>query len=57
MEIILLILSSLHREKVGETLEVNDRILKSLWNYCKTSIKKGGPKNLIGKNYKRRIII
>ena len=36
--------SSLHREKVGETLEVNDRILKSLWNYCKTKIKKGGPK-------------
>ena len=36
--------SNLHREKVGETLEVNDRILKSLWNYCKTKIKKGGPK-------------
>ena len=24
--------------------QVNDRILKSLWNYCKTKIKKGGPK-------------
>ena len=28
--------SKLYKEKIGESLEMNDRILKSLWNYSKT---------------------
>lgn len=34
--------SSLYKEKIGETMEVNDRILKALWNYCKFQVSKGG---------------
>ena len=33
--------SSLYKEKIGETMEVNDRILKALWNYCKSQVSLG----------------
>ena len=30
--------SKLYKEKIGETFEVSDRLLKALWDFCKSSI-------------------
>ena len=30
--------SKLYKEKIGETFEVSDRLLKALWNFCSSSI-------------------